>query len=158
MLSVTINSGIRLFDEIGKKDNSNSDKSKYKLVNIGDIVYNTMRAWQGALGVSKYDGFVSPAYTVLETKPNVHNLYFGYFFKMKSVIKLFERHSQGLTSDQWSMKYNSFRLIKFFILASMSKKRFRDLLPLSTRKLKSLQPNLKRLVSLKKGLLQQMFV
>ena len=39
-----------------KKDSSNQDKSAYKLVRPGDIAYNKMRAWQGAIGVSEYRG------------------------------------------------------------------------------------------------------
>ena len=49
-----------------------------------------MRMWQGASGVSPYEGIVSPAYTVL--KGNNKNLseYFGYYFKMREVIFIFK--------------------------------------------------------------------
>ncbi len=62
LISVTINDGIKKFSEIGRHDNSNDDKSKYKKVCIGDIAYNSMRMWQGASGYSPYEGIVSPAY------------------------------------------------------------------------------------------------
>src|ERR1051326_1579022 len=56
MLSVTISRGVikqsALLSESSKKDSSNEDKAKYKLVHPGDITYNKMRAWQGAVGVS----------------------------------------------------------------------------------------------------------
>lgn len=64
LLSVTIGSGIKKFSELDRHDNSNTDKSKYKRVCIGDIAYNSMRMWQGASGRSPYEGIVSPAYTV----------------------------------------------------------------------------------------------
>ena len=48
LLSVTIGSGIKKFSELDRHDNSNTDKSKYKRVCIGDIAYNSMRMWQGA--------------------------------------------------------------------------------------------------------------
>ena len=68
MLSVTINRGVIYQDELlessSKKDSSNLDRSAYKLVQPGDIVYNKMRAWQGAVGISNYKGIVSPAYVV----------------------------------------------------------------------------------------------
>ena len=63
LLSVTIGSGIKKFSELDRHDNSNTDKSKYKRVCIGDIAYNSMRMWQGASGRSPYEGIVSPAYT-----------------------------------------------------------------------------------------------
>ncbi|HEX9640104.1 MAG TPA: restriction endonuclease subunit S, partial [Candidatus Krumholzibacteria bacterium] len=63
MLSVTITKGVIrqrvLLEGSSKKDSSNLDKSAYKLARPGDIVYNKMRAWQGALGVSDYQGIVS---------------------------------------------------------------------------------------------------
>ena len=66
MLSVTITKGVirqqALLAGSSKKDSSNLDKSAYKLVRPGDIAYNKMRAWQGAVGVSDYQGIVSPAY------------------------------------------------------------------------------------------------
>ena len=66
LLSVTIGSGIKKFSELDRHDNSNTDKSKYKRVCIGDIAYNSMRMWQGASGRSPYEGIVSPAYTVVK--------------------------------------------------------------------------------------------
>ena len=68
MLSVTITRGVicqqELLADSSKKDASNQDKSAYKLVQPGDIAYNKMRAWQGAVGASDYQGIISPAYVV----------------------------------------------------------------------------------------------
>ena len=68
MLSVTITKGVipqqTLLTASAKKDSSNLDKSAYQLVYPGDIAYNKMRAWQGAIGVSRHHGIVSPAYVV----------------------------------------------------------------------------------------------
>ena len=49
LLSVTIGSGIKKFSELDRHDNSNTDKSKYKRVCIGDIAYNSMRMWSTSL-------------------------------------------------------------------------------------------------------------
>ena len=65
LLSVTINNGVKRQADTDKKDSSSEDKSNYKKVLPGDIVYNTMRMWQGASGVSPWAGIVSPAYTVI---------------------------------------------------------------------------------------------
>ena len=47
LISVTINDGIKRFSELGRHDNSNEDKSKYKRVCIGDIAYNSMSKGAG---------------------------------------------------------------------------------------------------------------
>jgi type I restriction enzyme S subunit len=65
LLSVTLRNGIIKQSEGNKIDNSSSDTSSYKIVYAGDIVYNTMRMWQGASGLSNMTGYVSPAYTVV---------------------------------------------------------------------------------------------
>src|SRR5450759_3015936 len=55
LLSVTIGKGvIKQTDVDLKKDSSNEDKSKYKLIKVGDIAYNKMKMWQGALGYRDY--------------------------------------------------------------------------------------------------------
>ena len=68
LLSVTMNDGVKRRIDIEGKDISSEDKSNYKSVYIGDMVYNSMRMWQGANGISNYDGIVSPAYTVMFPK------------------------------------------------------------------------------------------
>jgi Restriction endonuclease S subunits len=111
MLSVTMNNGIIKASDNGRFDNSNSDKSKYKVVKIGDIAYNSMRMWQGASGVSQHEGIVSPAYTVVTPIMDVDTDFFGYLFKTNDVIRLFKLNSQGLTSDNWNLKYPAFSKI-----------------------------------------------
>lgn len=111
MLSVTMNNGIIRSSDNGRFDNSNSDKSKYKVVKIGDIAYNSMRMWQGASGVSQYEGIVSPAYTVVTPSVDVDTDFFGYLFKTDDVIRLFKLNSQGLTSDNWNLNYPAFSRI-----------------------------------------------
>lgn len=108
MLSVTMNNGIIKAVDNGRYDNSNSNKAKYKLVNIGDIAYNSMRMWQGASGVSLYRGIVSPAYTVVKPNDGVDSLFFSYMFKTDEVVKKFRLSSQGLTKDTWNLKYPAF--------------------------------------------------
>lgn len=123
LLSVTLNKGIIRASENGKLDNSNSDKSKYKVVNINDIAYNSMRMWQGASGCSKYEGIVSPAYTVITPKENIDSSFFSYLFKTDIAINKFRLHSQGLTSDNWNLKYPAFSKIDVYCPLDISEQR-----------------------------------
>ena len=115
LLSVTMNDGVMPRSEIEGKDNSSEDKSNYKVVCKGDMVYNSMRMWQGANGVSDYDGIVSPAYTVLMPTEEIDNCYFATLFKTPNLINEFRKNSQGLTSDTWNLKYPQIRPIRLYI-------------------------------------------
>lgn len=112
LLSVTMNDGVKPRSEIEGKDNSSEDKSNYKIVRKGDMVYNSMRMWQGANGISPCDGIVSPAYTVLMPKQEINNGYFAALFKSTNLINEFRKNSQGMTSDTWNLKYPQIETIK----------------------------------------------
>ena len=112
LLSVTMNDGVKPRSEIEGKDNSSEDKSNYKIVRKGDMVYNSMRMWQGANGISPCDGIVSPAYTVLMPKQEINNGYFATLFKSANLINEFRKNSQGMTSDTWNLKYPQIETIK----------------------------------------------
>ena len=116
MLSVTIGRGVipqtDLLSSTSKKDSSNVDKSKYKLVGPGDVVYNKMRAWQGAAGGSNYRGIVSPAYVVMSPREALTE-YMHYVVRTPQFAKEAERWSYGITSDQWSLRPEHFKMIRF---------------------------------------------
>ena len=115
LISVTINDGIKKFSELGRHDNSNDNKSKYKKVCVGDIAYNSMRMWQGASGYSPYEGIVSPAYTVLSPNAGVFSRCIAYQFKLPQMIHTFQINSQGITSDNWNLKYPTLSEIEIYI-------------------------------------------
>ena len=115
LISVTINDGIKKFSELGRHDNSNDDKSKYKKVCVGDIAYNSMRMWQGASGYSPYEGIVSPAYTVLSPNSGINSKCLAYQFKLPEMIHTFQINSQGITSDNWNLKYPALSEIEIFV-------------------------------------------
>lgn len=114
MLSVTIKRGVikqqSLLDESSKKDGSNQDKSAYKFVRPGDIAYNKMRAWQGALGASDYCGIISPAYVVERPRKGLAR-YFHYLLRTPAFAREAERWSYGITSDMWSLRPEHFKMI-----------------------------------------------
>ena len=157
LLSVTLNDGVIKRSEIEGKDNSNDNKSNYKHVLPEDIVYNSMRMWQGASGVSSYEGIVSPAYTILIPK-NVYSKFFGYYFKIPEMIHQFKKYSQGLTSDTWNLKYPLISEIKLKIPSINEQKEITKLFETIDDKIEIIQNNIFEVTNFKKGLLQQMFV
>jgi len=160
LISVTINEGIKKFSELGRHDNSNEDKSKYKKVCVGDIAYNSMRMWQGASGYSPYEGIVSPAYTILAPiEEVVDSKCISYLFKRQDMLRLFQVNSQGMTSDNWNLKFPILSEINIMVSSNIKEQQkittffsmLDNLITLHQRKLEHLQKQ-------KKALLQQMFV
>ena len=115
LLSVTIAQGIIrqqvLLQDSSQKDSSRLDKSAYKLVRPGDIVYNKMRAWQGAVGVSGHLGIVSPAYIVQRLRDGANPLYFHHLLRTPAFATEAERWSYGIASDMWSLRPEHFKVI-----------------------------------------------
>ena len=97
-----------------RDDNHNrisEDISNYKLVDKGDFVLNKMKCWMGSLGVSNYRGIVSPSYTVLEPKREIHNQYFHYLLRSEEYRQIYESLSYGVRVGQWELRFHDFKLI-----------------------------------------------
>ena len=155
LLAITGSRGIVKRDEVDIKDTSSEDKSKYKRIMPLDIGYNTMRMWQGVSGVSKYEGIVSPAYTVLKPTSKIDSFFIGYLFKTPKVINLFKRYSQGLVNDTLNLKYNNFKKIKLFIPKSIhEQKAIAQILSTADKEIELLEKELEQLKLQKKGLMQ----
>lgn len=158
LLSVSLRYGVVKASLNGRFDNSSEDKSHYKVVNIGDIAYNTMRMWQGACGVSNFNGIVSPAYTVITPLSNLVQTFFIRLFKNKRTLKSFRVNSQGLTSDTWNLKYPLFREINVYYPISQSEQKlistFFDVLD---NKMEIVTSRLASLKQVKEASLQAMF-
>lgn len=103
---------LSLYRELGvipkdsRDDNHNQtseDTSKYKYVKPGNFVVNKMKAWQGSVAVSDYEGIVSPAYYVYEFSDNAfYKRYFHYL--LRGCYKdEFKRLSGGMRVGQWDL-------------------------------------------------------
>lgn len=160
LLSVTIKQGLVPTNQLDRKDSSSLDKSNYKKVLTNDIVYNSMRMWQGASGFADVSGIVSPAYTVLRANTSeIDPVFFSKLFKTHSMIQMFKRYSQGVTSDTWNLKYPGLSTINVTYPDSLNEQvqihtiliKLEDSITANQKKGKNLQ-------LMKKLLLQRMFV
>lgn len=157
LLSVTINQGVIKAEDSGRKDNSSSDLSNYKLVKVGDIPYNSMRMWQGASGYSYFEGIVSPAYTVLIPSAETDGLFLSYDIKRNKMLSVFQRHSQGLTSDTWNLKYPQLSSIHVRVPKKNEQKQIRQALIKLDDLIAATQRRIDALEQAKKALLQRLF-
>ena len=103
---------LSLYRELGivpkdsRDDNHNvtsEDTSNYKYVQPGDFVVNKMKAWQGSVAVSDYEGIVSPAYYVYKFLDNsFHKRYFHYLIR-SCYKEEFMSLSAGIRIGQWDL-------------------------------------------------------
>jgi type I restriction enzyme S subunit len=113
LLSVSIHSGIS-DDEVSEEENIRGrvkieDKTKYNLVKPNDIVFNMMRAWQGAIGAAKVTGMVSPAYIIAKPKETLHAPYFEYQYRCPIFIQQMDRFSKGITDFRKRLYWHEFK-------------------------------------------------
>lgn len=156
LVSITMAGGVVSRDDVVKKDTSSEDKSKYLRICPGDIGYNTMRMWQGVSGVSTLEGIVSPAYTICIPSPKVSAEFISYLFKFQPMVHLFYRHSQGLVSDTWNLKFRHFSQIKVTIPSVKEQRKIASVLQAADAEIQVHREKLAALKSQKKGLMQQL--
>lgn len=155
LVSITRENGIIPRDE-DRKDTSNEDKSKYLRICPGDIGYNTMRMWQGVSALSSLEGIVSPAYTICTPNKGIDGEFMAYLFKLPRIINLFYRHSQGLTSDTWNLKYHHFQEIKVTIPEIEEQKAIAMTLRICDEEINLLKKELATIQKQKRGLMQKL--
>ena len=91
------------------KGESRSESLKgYKIVNENDLVINIMLAWLGGLGVSKFNGIVSPAYCIYKNIANSNPSFLHYLYKTPLYLAEFARHSTGVVPSRWRLYSDDF--------------------------------------------------
>jgi len=110
VLEVSLRTGVRIRDMDNlKRKQVMSDKEKYKRAVKGDIAYNMMRMWQGALGTVPVDGLVSPAYVVIKPCTEANSTYFSYLFCTAAYMREVNKFSRGIVSDRNRLYWESFK-------------------------------------------------
>lgn len=102
-----------------RDDNHNTESanlSNYKYVGCDYLVMNKMKMWQGSLGVSKYEGIVSPAYIVCALRDkNIFPTYLNYLLRSAKFKTHYNRISYGIRVGQWDMRYDDFKSLKIYM-------------------------------------------
>ena len=102
LLSVYLDRGVIAYsDSTGMQVHKPSqDLSNYQNVYVGDFVLNNQQAWRGSVGVSKYDGIISPAYFVYRLADCCYPEYMNYLFRDSSMVQQYETSSRGVGTIQ----------------------------------------------------------
>ena len=110
ILEVSLKTGIRIRDfENSDRKQVMSDRSMYKRAVKGDIAYNMMRMWQGAVGVTPVDGLVSPAYVVAKPLAGTEPRYFGALFCTSAYMAEVDKYSRGIVKDRNRLYWEDFK-------------------------------------------------
>jgi type I restriction enzyme S subunit len=110
ILEVSLRTGVRVRDmENLKRKQVMSQMEKYKRAVKGDIAYNMMRMWQGALGPAPVDGLVSPAYVVVTPFGETNSAYYSYLFRTDAYMREVNKFSRGIVADRNRLYWDEFK-------------------------------------------------
>ena len=159
ILSVSVANGIYPASESGRDTNPGASIANYKVVRVGDIVYNSMRMWQGAVDSSKYNGIVSPAYVVARPAVELDSICFSYLLKRTDMLYKYLCDSQGNSKDTQTLRYDRFAEIVAKVPPTIDEQRaIADCLKCLDILITLHQRELNLLKNTKKSLLDKMFV
>ena len=117
LLSVYLDRGVVKFSDVDEKRTNvtSLDLSKYQLVRKGNLVLNNQQAWRGSVGISNYEGIVSPAYLILELSNKFDPHYANYLFRNGSMVSHYLIASKGVGTIQRNLYWGNLRRTPIFI-------------------------------------------
>lgn len=150
VLQVSLRSGItpEALDQFGRPKRLIADQTKYKRIYREDIAYNTMRMWQGAVGVSPIDGLVSPAYVVLKPRVGICPNFYDFIFHTEIYKEQVNRQSTGIVSDRNRLYWDAFKQMANVALPASEQQAIVDFIHLETRDLSTAKTRLEREIEL----------
>ena len=89
-------------------DSRSESLEGYKIVHKDELVINIMLAWLGGLGISDFEGVVSPAYCTYKLIRNENPKFLHYLYKTPMYLAEFARHSTGVVPSRWRMYTDDF--------------------------------------------------
>ena len=107
-----------VIEKSSRDDNFNrtpEDLDIYQLVNLGDLVINKMKAWQGSLGVSALSGITSPDYLVYAPDHEENERFMHHFLRCKLLASVYLTMSNGIRPSQWRLERQRFEDLAVFL-------------------------------------------
>lgn len=147
ILEVSLKTGVRVRDmDDLKRKQVMSDREKYKRAAKGDIAYNMMRMWQGAVGVAPEDGLVSPAYVVARPCPEAEPRFFSYLFRTDAYMNEVDGYSRGIVKDRNRLYWQDFKRMPSCIPPAHEQKAAADYLDANATRVRRFIRNRRRLI------------
>ena len=160
LLMVSIHSGVSDGEvdeeDLPKKVKRIEDKSQYKRAASGDLVFNMMRAWQGAIGTVRTEGMVSPAYIVAEPNKLVDPLFMDYLMRTPRMVGTIHKQSYGVTDFRLRLYWDSFAPIHCVLPSVTEQKKIGEAVDIQNKVIELKEKLLAEKQQQKKYLMQQL--
>jgi type I restriction enzyme S subunit len=107
-----------VIERSSRDDNANrvpDDLEKYQLVEIGDLVINKMKAWQGSLGIADLRGITSPDYVVFYPLHREHPRFLHFLLRNHRLTTVYLSMSNGIRTNQWRLEPDRFGNLGVFL-------------------------------------------
>ncbi|AEY67521.1 restriction endonuclease subunit S [Clostridium sp. BNL1100] len=131
----------------------------YKICRMNDLVMNIMLAWKRGLGVSAYDGIVSPSYSPSKLSCPA---YFHYLLRSDRAIAEFKRNSTGIIESRLRLYSDNFYAINVAIPEYIEQKAIADYLDTKTahidRIIEVINTQISKLKELRKTLINDVVI
>jgi len=117
LLSVYLGRGVIPFSAVEEKrtNPTSEDLSKYQVVEPGDFVLNNQQAWRGSVGVSRYQGIVSPAYLVLRLDGRLLVEFADRLLSGRAMVAQYLVSSKGVGSIQRNLYWPHLRRVAVLV-------------------------------------------
>lgn len=122
----------------------------YKKCAVNDFVMNIMLAWKTGHGVTKYDGIVSPAYSVFRNAREISPDYFHYLLRTKLYTTEFKTKSTGVIDSRLRLYPESFGTVELIFPPVWEQKKITEFLDHETAKIDRLIEKQQQLIELLK--------
>ena len=135
----------------GREDNFNKlsdDLTTYKVVRPGDLVLNKMKTWQGSIGVSDYEGIVSPAYFIGRRIGDVDSRFMHHLLRSAPLIAEYGARSKGIRPSQWDLPWDEFTAIRVNVPPLATQRAIANYLDAETARIDTLIEKKRRMVEL----------
>lgn len=140
-----------------RDDNNNKpseDLTPYQLVQPADLVMNKMKAWQGSIAISEFEGIVSPAYFVYQPNKKMFQVaepkYIHYLLRHPMYIAQYMRQSKGIRVNQWDLDPEEFQRIELLLPSKAEQSQIINFLDHETAKIDTLIEQQQQLIQLLK--------
>lgn len=155
--SVTMDRGLVRRDSMDRHMAADAADGQNLRAQRGDVVYNMMRMWQGAVGLAPEECMVSPAYVVLSPKKHTSPQFFDQWFKGKRMLYLLGAYSHGITSDRLRLYADDFARIPLNLPSLPEQQKIAEFLGAVDSKLAALATQKVAIERFKAGLMQKLF-
>jgi type I restriction enzyme, S subunit len=149
LLSVYLDRGVILYSDGGGLVHKPAESlEKYQLVHVDDFVMNNQQAWRGSVGISPYQGIVSPAYLIFKPNKELNPQFLKYQLRDKYFIDQFMISSLSVGTIQRQIKNHLLRAIQIPIPSQEEQQKIAAFLDTETTRIDNLISKQEKLIKL----------